>query len=156
MIRNAIVFQSFLLAVLPLLAFADVYKSVDGEGRVIYSDAPPPQAVESRRLEVDECRTIECRARQERAWREVTKEYRKLEGELSSLVERDRLQILANDGKIAVGMPKSMVSQAWGRPDSVQRQSGRSGYREVWVYQKGKKKRKVTFEATGNVKSIKY
>ena len=43
---------SFLLALAPVLATAQVYRSVDEKGNVIYSDKPPPDAVESTPIEI--------------------------------------------------------------------------------------------------------
>lgn len=135
-------------------ASADVYKWTDEAGQVHYGDVQP-KAAEAQRVPVEVCATAECRARQEQAYEAVKREYEALADEFAASRERTRLQILANDGRIAVGMSKRLVRQAWGAPSEVKRQAGRSGASEVWVYA-GRSGAKVTFDGRGLVKGVRY
>lgn len=133
---------------------ADVFKSVDAQGRVRYGDqAPVGAAWRTQRIPITECHEARCRARQRQAQREVQALYQRFKGKGASR-DSERLQILANDGRVAPGMSAAQVRQAWGAAANTERRDSSSGARQVWTYERAGKKATVVFGADGRVKSL--
>lgn len=73
---------------------------------------------------------------------------------LKSLSEFDReQQIMANNGTITIGMPKRLVTQAWGVPNRINKNT--TG-REQWFYRESSRSKHVYFDNSGKVTSFGY
>jgi len=129
------------LVLAPAPAELQVYRWTGPGGEIFYGDFPPAEGQAVQRVEVPAAPAVT-------PGRTTSSRERRRSPDLS------RMQVLANDGRIAVGMPARMVAQAWGDPETVGERASRTGRTVVWSYTRHGRKVKISLGDDGVVKSI--
>lgn len=135
-------------------AAGEVYKWVDENGKVQYGDVPTNRTGEPDKIRTDQCKGAACQKNEEEAYFAARQHHLNNLKAANKWDEDNRMQILANQGEIAIRMPKNLVIQAWGNPALVNVTEGRADISEQWVYERQSKRMYVYFGADGLVRTI--
>jgi len=130
------------LTLAPVTAQLQVYRWTGPDGQIFYGDFPPAEGQAVQRVDLPPAPVVAP------GRKTSSREHRRRPTDPS------RMQVLANDGRIAVGMPARMVAQAWGDPEAVGERASRAGRTVVWTYTRHGRKVKVSLGNDGSVKSI--